>query len=169
MEGKEKISLLLGIGLALVFVGMFIVPEVAKAAIPPPEEVPEAERDWRYWLSYYCDLFRVPKDLAEAIVMVESNARPYVSRKEDTYSSYGLMQILYPTAQGLGYSGSPEGLFDVKTNIYYGVKYIAELMSKPHIGTDIEKIAAGYNAGPDLYPWPSAYIEKVKTELRRLA
>jgi soluble lytic murein transglycosylase-like protein len=40
--------------------------------------------------------------------------------------SFGLMQISYGTARGVGYSGSAAGLLDADTNLTYGVLYLAK-------------------------------------------
>ena len=63
----------------------------------------------------------VPEALVHRIVLRESRYAPrLVSR-----GHYGLMQISYPTARSMKYSGRPEGLLDVETNLTYAVPYLA--------------------------------------------
>jgi soluble lytic murein transglycosylase-like protein len=39
--------------------------------------------------------------------------------------NFGLMQIRYATARGVGYTGSAAGLLNPETNLTYAVKYLA--------------------------------------------
>lgn len=64
----------------------------------------------------------VPVELAHAIVRVESNYRPNVIGKGPTF---GLMQIKYPTARGMGFPGKPKDLLDPQTNLEWGMRYLA--------------------------------------------
>jgi len=54
-----------------------------------------------------------------ATIMIESGGNTYAIRSEPSIgdASYGLGQILYGTARGLGYTGTPENLYDPVTNI----------------------------------------------------
>jgi soluble lytic murein transglycosylase-like protein len=58
-------------------------------------------------------------NLIFATIMVESGGNTYAIRQEPRIhdASYGLGQILYTTARGIGYRGKPEGLFDPAINI----------------------------------------------------
>lgn len=60
-------------------------------------------------------------------------------------SSYGLMQLMYPTALDNGYEGPPEGLFDLDTNLDIGCRLLAKLID--HWNGDILKALASYNGG----------------------
>jgi soluble lytic murein transglycosylase-like protein len=63
----------------------------------------------------------VPEALVHRIIQRESGYNPRaVSR-----GNFGLMQIRYATAQGMGYRGSPSGLLDANTNLSYAVPYLA--------------------------------------------
>jgi soluble lytic murein transglycosylase-like protein len=64
----------------------------------------------------------VPVPLAHAVVRVESNYKPGLIGRGATY---GLMQIKYPTARGLGFEGKPKDLFDPATNLEWGMRYLA--------------------------------------------
>lgn len=63
----------------------------------------------------------VPEKLIHRIVMRESRYAPRLVGK----GNYGLMQIKPATARGMGYKGAPDGLLDGKTNLTYGVPYLA--------------------------------------------
>ncbi|MFH2085507.1 MAG: lytic transglycosylase domain-containing protein [bacterium] len=58
-------------------------------------------------------------DLIFATIMVESGGNTYAVRQEPRIhdASYGLGQLLYGTARGLGYRGKPDGLYDPAVNI----------------------------------------------------
>lgn len=63
---------------------------------------------------------------------------------EDVASSYGLMQIMYPTAQSLG-CPDPKLLFDPEQNVRFGVAYLAGLKRR-HGGSE-PLMLAHYNGG----------------------
>lgn len=85
--------------------------------------------------------------LVATIISVESTGNPNAMRPEPAINdkSYGLMQILYTTAKGVGFSGVPEDLLDPAINVELGWKYIQSL-EKYH-GWDPVLVAACYNAG----------------------
>jgi soluble lytic murein transglycosylase-like protein len=67
------------------------------------------------------------------------------------------MQVMYPTALENGYTGSPEGLFDIPTNLDVGATYLKKLLDAQ--GGDVMKALAAYNGGPGGIdrPAPRAY------------
>ena len=81
------------------------------------------------------------------LVQQESGFNPRAYREEPQIkdASYGLVQILYGTARGIGYDGDREGLYDVDTNLTYGLKYW-DLCLRAHGGHPMWALAA-YNAG----------------------
>ncbi len=83
----------------------------------PTSSRPELDR----LIAYYAKLNNIPEELVHRVVKREStyNPRAYNS------GNYGLMQIRYNTAKGLGYEGPAEGLFDAETNLKYATKYLA--------------------------------------------
>ncbi len=83
----------------------------------PTSSRPELDR----LITYYAKLNNIPEELVHRVVKREStyNPRAYNS------GNYGLMQIRYNTAKGLGYEGPAEGLFDAETNLKYATKYLA--------------------------------------------
>ena len=85
--------------------------------------------------------------LVKAIIAVESSFNPKAYRVEAKINdaSRGLMQILLRTAQGVGFSGAPDELFDPKTNITYGVKFLSSLVRAK--GGDTLAAISAYNNG----------------------
>lgn len=71
-------------------------------------------------IAKYAALYDVPESLVHHVVRRETNYNPGAVHR----GNWGLMQIRYNTARGLGYSGSPNGLLDAETNLKYAVKYL---------------------------------------------
>ncbi len=89
-------------------------------------------------ISDAAELFNVDKDLIKAVIGAES------AGKADAVSSAGakgLMQLMDPTARGLGVKNS----FNPKENIHGGAKYLQKMIEK--FGSKELGLAA-YNAGP---------------------
>jgi soluble lytic murein transglycosylase-like protein len=83
----------------------------------PTSSRPELDR----LIAYYAKLNNIPEELVHRVVKRESTYNP----RAYNAGNYGLMQIRYNTARGLGYEGPPEGLFDAETNLKYATKYLA--------------------------------------------
>ncbi len=71
-------------------------------------------------IAFYAKLNELPLELVHRVVKRESTYNP----RAYAHGNYGLMQIRYNTARGLGYDGPPEGLFDAETNLKYATKYL---------------------------------------------
>lgn len=86
--------------------------------------------------------------LVWAVAMVESSLRTDAVRQEPRLNdaSYGLMQILYRTAQEVGYDGEPQGLLDAGTNLEFGTAYLKSMLDR--FDGDVRLALAAYNAGP---------------------
>lgn len=69
----------------------------------------------------YSSEYDIPERLVRRVVHRESRFNP--AARNGPY--YGLMQISHPTARGMGYQGTPNGLLDAETNLRYAVKYLA--------------------------------------------
>ncbi|WP_428429309.1 transglycosylase SLT domain-containing protein [Pararhizobium sp.] len=93
------------------------IPASLGIGAKPTSSRPELDR----LITYYAKLNNIPEELVHRVVKREStyNPRAYHS------GNYGLMQIRYNTAKGLGYEGTAEGLFDAETNLKYATKYLA--------------------------------------------
>jgi soluble lytic murein transglycosylase-like protein len=76
--------------------------------------------DLNQLISKYAALYDVPESLVHHVVRRETNYNPSAVHR----GNWGLMQIRYNTARGLGYDGSPTGLLDADTNLKYAVKYL---------------------------------------------
>jgi soluble lytic murein transglycosylase-like protein len=107
----------------------------------------------------------VPLELAHAVVRVESNYNPRATGSDGTV---GLMQIKPRTARGLGYSGSARGLYDPKTNLEWGIRYLAgaRKLAKGNVCRTVLKYQGGHGA-ERMTNASATYCGKVKTILAR--
>jgi len=83
--------------------------------------LPHATQETNLLIKRYAKAYDIPERLVRRVVRRESHGNPLA--RNGPY--WGLMQISYPTAQGMGYQGKPEGLLDAETNLKYAVKYLA--------------------------------------------
>ncbi len=114
-------------------------------------------------ITSYASSYGVPVALAHAVVRVESNFRADMTGRA---GEVGLMQIKYSTAQGLGYTGSRQALYNPDTNIRWGMKYLAGA-HKLGNGTTCGTILR-YNAGHGatrMNPISANYCAKVKSQM----
>jgi len=99
--------------------------------------------------------YSVPRGLAYGLIAQESGFNPTAYRAEPTYrcaatgkigdASYGLAQVLYCTALGLGYTGQPAGLFDVRTSLALGFRFLGGLLrARPSVGAALSNYNGGY-------------------------
>lgn len=98
--------------------------------------------------------YAIPRGLAYGLIAQESGFRPSAYRAEPNYrcsitgkvgdASYGLGQVLYCTALGMGYAGAPSGLFDVRTNLAYAFRYLGDLL---RARGSIPAALSNYNGG----------------------
>ena len=95
----------------------------------------------------YARLYNVPEVWIQGVIAQESSGNPMAYRAEPSIhdASYGLMQLLYGTAKGLGYIGTPEGLYDPDTNIGLGTKLLGQWRLK--YGDDVQAVYSAYNSG----------------------
>lgn len=98
-------------------------------------------------IAKYANVYNVPEPWIRAFIQTESSFNPMAYRAEPQINdaSYGLMQLLYKTAVGLGFTGAPESLYDPDTNINLGVKLMAQLRAR--YGDDIQAVYSAYNSG----------------------
>ena len=88
--------------------------------------------------AYYASVFKVPVELVDAIIQVESGWNPYaVSRK----GAAGLMQLMPETALRFGVRER----FNIPENIRGGVAYLAWLIGLFH--GDLRLAVAAYQVG----------------------
>jgi len=77
------------------------------------------------------------------------------------------MQLLTATAAGLGYTGTPDGLYDPATNIDLGTKLLGQL--RRAYGDDFRRVYSAYNSGkPDLWQTSAQVAAHVATAMANL-
>jgi soluble lytic murein transglycosylase-like protein len=72
-------------------------------------------------IARYAHRHGIPEHLLRRCIAKESGFNPSAFNRR----YYGLMQITYTTARGMGYHGAPRGLLDPEVNLTYGVPYLA--------------------------------------------
>lgn len=94
----------------------------------------------------------VPPALLLGIIHDESGGDPDAFRIEPLVidASFGLMQLLWGTAKGLGYSGPVRMLFDAALNIELGAQYLGGLLARYK---DSYLALIHYNGGPGAVRW----------------
>jgi soluble lytic murein transglycosylase-like protein len=91
-----------------------------KAAMDAQQKQTKPRSPFDNLIFKYATLYGVPESFVHRVAKRESTYNPKAFHK----GNYGMMQIRYNTAKGLGYKGKPEGLFDPETNLKYAVKYL---------------------------------------------
>jgi soluble lytic murein transglycosylase-like protein len=91
----------------------------AEAPAEAAAEAPKTPLDAS--IAHYAALYEVPETLIRRSIKRESGYNP--KARHGPY--WGLMQIRYDTARGLGYRGSPRGLLDADTNLKYACAYMS--------------------------------------------
>jgi len=105
---------------------------------------------------------------ANALSPLSGDANAFRAEPRIGDASYGLMQILYGTAQKLGYIGDPDGLYDPATNIHWAVMLMAE--NRARYGNDFSRNYSAYNSGnPDKYKTSVQVAQNVARALQNLA
>ncbi len=97
----------------------------------------------------------IPIDInfLKAVCFTESSGRKDVSRWEANIGEYsiGLMGILLSTARAEGFRGTQPELFEPKTNLFYGAKYLKFWLNKT--GNNLSLTASSYNGGYTAYDY----------------
>jgi soluble lytic murein transglycosylase-like protein len=144
----------------------------AAPADAPPAAAPRPSGPWsveslRKLIERYAALQNIPADIVHAVVMVESRFNP---RATGRGGYIGLMQIAYPTAKSLGYTGTVAGLYDPETNLRYGVEYLADAyrMVGGNLCAAVSKYQGGHRVR-GVTRMGAVYCRKVKTYLAELA
>lgn len=86
--------------------------------------------------------FKIPIELVKAVIEKESS---WNNKAYSRLGAKGLMQVMEATASGLGKSPK-ESLYNPYTNIYYGCKYLRQLLDK--FNGNYEKTLMAYYSGP---------------------
>lgn len=103
---------------------------------------PATNADTRQMVRRIASTHGLPPELAEAVVTIESRWNP---RARSHAGAIGLMQIKYATARGMGYGGSVAGLYEPRTNLTFGLAYLAG--AHKLAGGDICGTILRYHAG----------------------
>ncbi|HSI41467.1 MAG TPA: lytic transglycosylase domain-containing protein [Xanthobacteraceae bacterium] len=103
----------------------------------------------------------IPIALARAVVRIESNWNAGVTGRS---GALGLMQIKHRTARGMGYQGSPAGLYDASTNAKWGMRYLAGAYKRAGGDTcgTVMRYQGGYGA-KRMSPTARAYCGRART------
>ena len=126
-------------------------------------------------------------DVVEAMVRTESSGNPHAYRFEPGYwvryckdhpifkhgepkqiaASYGLLQVMYPTAHQLGFRGEPKELFAPQQSLLYGVLLMRDNLRWSE--GNLDAALAAYNGGRKgnrTLPYRNGtYIAKVRKHL----
>ena len=78
----------------------------------------------------------ISQSVALAVVRQESSFNP---KARGSVGEIGLMQVKCATARSVGYKGSCKGLYNVNTNLKYGMRYLKKALKRGSVGY--------YNAG----------------------
>ena len=101
--------------------------------------------------------YNVDSNLIFSTIMVESGGNTYAIRQEPRIgdASYGLGQILYGTAVGIGYEGSPDSLYDPEVNIDLVGRYHKRNLEVYGGKLTTDQLITAYNTGnPYSYALP---------------
>jgi soluble lytic murein transglycosylase-like protein len=98
-------------------------------------------------ITKWASAFGIDPAWIAAVIQTESSFRADIQTWEPKVNEYswGLGQILFSTAQGLGYTGPAEGLLDPDTNIQYVAELLGQLASQ--YGQDLQRVYSAYNSG----------------------
>lgn len=144
-----------------------ITPSVEHTIKAPTKSKSDTERGQEVWAKYgqfireSAAKYGVDPNLIFATIMIESGGNPQAIRHEPRLgdASYGLGQLLYGTARGLGYKGTPEGLYDPATNIDLIAKYHRRTLDKyGHLTA--QQLTTAYNAGSPYSKALAGHINK---------
>ena len=149
---KKTIAALLMAGGGIVFF----------ASIAQPTQSPNAKvTQWDDEIHNALRATGVSPAIIAATIEIESGGRPTAT---GTSGEFGLMQLMCPTAEQVGFSGACENLFVPKVNILFGAKYLA--WQSRRYGGNLEKVFSAYNAGTATSK-NRQYVNKAMSAYRR--
>lgn len=88
---------------------------------------------------------KVSGSLLLAICMHETGLKNVIVNQDGGSPTYGMCQVKYATAQGLGYQGNPEDLLKPEINAKFAALYLKKQLDR--YDGDVHKAIAAYNAG----------------------
>lgn len=107
----------------------------------------------------HADAFRYEPDFWDRYLKDNKDYKDAMPRRVS--SSYGLMQLMFPTARENGFEGEPEELFVPSTNLRYGCAHFKKLLDWAE-GNEAKALAA-YNGGKGNWngDQPQQYAQQV--------
>ncbi|MET0606724.1 MAG: transglycosylase SLT domain-containing protein [Beijerinckiaceae bacterium] len=114
------------------------------ARAEPPYTPPRPADIFRAIAAREAEARGLPPAIADAVMKIESAYRPAA---RGAAGEIGLMQVMPPTAQLMGFLGDGAALADPETNIKLGVRYLAEAwkLASGDLCTALMKYRAGHN------------------------
>jgi soluble lytic murein transglycosylase-like protein len=121
------------------------------------------EQKYHEMISLIAKLYHLPPSWVMAICRQESNFRPDVVVKTGgdglRGGAWGLGQMTYKTAEGLGFDGNPQMLLIPEINLFFVCKLLNQLRGR--YGHDnFKDVAAAYNSGKPYIKAPIVTREK---------
>lgn len=128
--------------------GMIVVWDLPAGAeyapLPPAEQrrqIDAVEKQWGELCREIGQRHLLPDGWLQAMIWRESGGDP---RAHSFDGGFGLLQITSPALKG---NRTAEELFDPRTNVEIGARYISWLASLPGVKGDFPKVSAAFNAG----------------------
>ena len=141
----------------------------------PQARKSDLERGQFVWNTYGSEIrstaakYNLDPNLIFATIMIESGGNPRAIRHEPRLNdaSYGLGQLLYSTAKGLGYQGTPEGLYEPAINIDLIGRYHKRNLD--HFGhLTPQQLTTAYNTGSPYKKALAGHLNKFNKWFNRI-
>lgn len=120
-----------------------------------------ATADVQSLVNQYADRHGVPRNIAHAVIRMESGYRPHL---RGAAGEYGLGQIMCQTVRGEGFRGDCSQLLDPETNLNFSMSYLAKALAKG--GGNLCVGLTFYNAGLHARPHCNAYGQRVIASMK---
>jgi len=126
-------------------------PATETASTNQPSDLSKAQDAWSKYGNMIVSIARkysLDPRVIFATIMTESEGdeRAYRYEAHIDDASYGLGQILYQTAVGLGFQGKPEDLYNPVVNIDLVAKYYKKTLEE-NGNVSVEQLVRAYNTG----------------------
>jgi soluble lytic murein transglycosylase-like protein len=143
-----------------------IIQPAEMAGMKEEEKAALVWERYRHLINRAAVKYQLDPKLIMATIMLESGGDTYAIRHEPQIgdASYGLGQILYGTARGIGFDGPPDKLFDPEVNIDLIGKYHRRNMDTYGGNLTAEQLTVAYNTGT---PYGQPYFGHM-TKFKRL-
>lgn len=136
------------IALALAGLGVFGVTRALAGSLASGKTIRDRLAHLEILINKQEAKWKTPGNAIRSVIWVESRGKvdlpPTYERTVQAYS-YGPMQVLLSTAQGMGFTGTAEDLQQAEVNLHYGTRYLTHQLRR--YGGDLPSAAAAYNAG----------------------